>query len=49
MQEQLEQVNEFLTIYKAKFDELQAEHSQTLEMHTVLAENALRFEQLYRE
>ena len=49
MQFQLEQVNEFLAIYKGKFEELQAEHEETQGTYAVLSENALRFEQLYRE
>jgi chromosome segregation ATPase len=49
MQFQLEQVNEFLAIYKDKFEELQSQHQEVQETHAVLSENALRFEQLYRE
>lgn len=47
--EKLQQTTEFLNIYKNKFTAAHAENSEAEETNQILADNALRYEQLYRE
>ena len=49
MEEKLSEAEEFLTIYKKKFTELNTESHQTEEVNQILEENAMKYEQLYRE
>lgn len=45
----MQQATEFLNIYKNKFTAANAESSEAEETNQMLADNALRYEQLYRE